>query len=257
MGIPALPGQAAGAAEGGHWRQQAADPAQLGGGARLPGVDRVLIATDDVRIAEAATAFGAEVAMTPDSCANGTERCAAVLAALGTATEIVVNLQGDAPLTPTWFVTACLDRVAADETVDMATPAIRCSPAQRRRLLADSAAARVGGTTAVFAVDGRALYFSKRVLPYLPAAAADGEGDLPVFLHIGVYAYRRAALVRYAAAAPSAYEQLEGLEQLRFLDIGANVAVVEVAARGRDVWELNNPHDTGPIEAELARLSVA
>lgn len=221
------------------------------------GIARVVIATDDPRIAEAAAGFGAGVAMTPAACANGTERCAAVLEALGDGIDLVVNLQGDAPLTPAWFVEATIDRLAADAEAAMATPAIRCSPEQRRRLIADQQAGRVGGTTAVFAADGRALYFSKRVLPYLPEAVATGEGDAPVHLHVGVYAYRREALARYAASAPSSYERLEGLEQLRFLDIGVRVAVVEVESRGRDVWELNNPHDAAPIERELARLGIA
>lgn len=68
------------------------------------GVERILIATDDERIAAAARAFGAEVAMTSPDCANGTERCAEALAALAPEPGIVVNLQGDAPLTPPWFV---------------------------------------------------------------------------------------------------------------------------------------------------------
>ena len=222
-----------------------------------PGIARVLIATDDARIAETASAFGADVAMTPEHCANGTERCAAVLEMLGDGIDIVVNLQGDAPLTPDWFVEETLAGLVADEAAAMATPAIRCSPGQRHRLIADQQAGRVGGTTAVFAADGRALYFSKRVIPYLPEAVGLGDADAPVYLHIGVYAYRRAALARYAAAPVSAYEMLEGLEQLRFLDRSERIAVVEVDARGRDIWELNNPHDTGPIERELARLGIA
>ena len=197
--------------------------------------------------------------MTPDSCANGTERCAAVLSALGTAAEIVVNLQGDAPLTPAWFVTACLDRVRGGrdsvrhgDAGDPLQPGAAPPPARRSAPRAGSAAPpRSSPRTGARSISRSAC------CPICPQRWRTGSGDLPVFLHIGVYAYRRAALPRYAAAAPSAYEQLEGLEQLRFLDIGAPVAVVEVAARGRDIWELNNPHDAGPIEAELARLGVA
>ena len=221
------------------------------------GIDRVIVATDDERIAAAAASVGAEVVMTPVDCANGTERCAAVLDALGEGIGVIVNLQGDAPLTPVWFVEETVEALVANEVAAMATPAIRCSPEQRRRLIADQQAGRVGGTTVVFAQNGRALYFSKRVIPYLPDAVGLGERDVPVHLHIGVYAYRREALARYAAAPASAYETLEGLEQLRFLDIGEQVAVVEVEARGRDIWELNNPHDAAPIERELVRLGIA
>ncbi|MFT6228210.1 MAG: 3-deoxy-manno-octulosonate cytidylyltransferase (CMP-KDO synthetase), partial [Paracoccaceae bacterium] len=75
------------------------------------GVDRVVVATDDDRIADHARGFGAEVVMTPDTCRNGTERCAAALPALD-GVDLVVNLQGDAPLTPPWFVEALIEGMA-------------------------------------------------------------------------------------------------------------------------------------------------
>jgi len=79
-----------------------------------------------------------------------------------------------------------------------------------------------------------------------------GELDLPLFLHIGVYAYRRAALEAYAALEPTPLELLEGLEQLRFLEGGHPIRAVEVQSPGYDIWELNNPEDVAPIEAALA-----
>lgn len=216
----------------------------------VPGVTRVVIATDDDRIADAARGFGAEVAMTPESSRNGTERCAAALAELPDA-DIIVNLQGDAPLTPPAFVTALLEAMAAEPAIQVATPVLRVTPEILRRLLADQRAGRVGGTTAAIGTGGDALYFSKSVIPHVPEAAI-GSGDLPVFLHIGVYAYRRAALAAYAALPPTPLELLEGLEQLRFLEHGHRVRVVEVASPGYDIWELNNPQDVVPIEAALA-----
>lgn len=212
---------------------------------------RVIVATDDDRIGEVARGFGAEVVLTPEGCANGTERCAAVLDGLDDDVEIVVNLQGDALLTPPWFLTALVDALRADPAADVATPAIRATPDVHRRLLEDQAAGRVGGTTVATAANGHALYFTKAVIPHVPDAAI-GRADLPVFLHVGVYAYRRSALARYAALPESALERLEGLEQLRFLDGGVQVRVVEVDPRGCDLWELNNPTDLAPIEAALA-----
>jgi 3-deoxy-manno-octulosonate cytidylyltransferase (CMP-KDO synthetase) len=218
----------------------------------VPGVVRVIVATDDNRIADAARAFGADVAMTPASSRNGTERCAAALDAVGDA-DIIVNLQGDAPLTPPAFVSALLDAMAADPSIQVATPALRVTPEIHRRLLADQQAGRVGGTTIAVGANGDGLYFSKSVIPHAPASAI-GDPTLPVFLHIGVYAYRRAALQAYAALPPTPLELLEGLEQLRFVEHGQAVRVVEVAAPGYDIWELNNPEDVGPIEAAfLAR----
>jgi len=216
----------------------------------VPGGARVIVATDDDRIADAAKAFGAEVAMTPESSRNGTERCAAALDAIGDA-DVIVNLQGDPLLTPPAFVGALLAAIAADPTIEVATPAMRATPDIHRRLLGDQREGRVGGTTVAIGANGDALYFSKAVIPHV-AAASVGDPTLPVFLHVGVYAYRRAALEAYAALPPTRLELLEGLEQLRFLEHGRPVRVVEVAAPGYDIWELNNPEDVAPIEAALA-----
>lgn len=215
----------------------------------LDGVDAVWIATDDERIAAAARGFGADVVMTSEDCANGTERCAEAIARLGIAPDIVVNLQGDAPLTPSWFVTALIEAMENSD-VRVATPVLRCTPETHARFLDDRARGLVGGTTAVMDAAGRALYFSKEVLPFTGRRYGPGE-VVPVFHHVGVYAYRAAALADYAAAPASAIEQLEGLEQLRFLHHGIPVHCVEVEARGREFWELNNPADVERIEAVL------
>ena len=220
-------------------------------GLQVRGIDTLVIATDDVRIADAARGFGAEVAMTPEACANGTERCAAALAELPDGIDIVVNLQGDAPLTPPHFLSALLDAMAADPTIQVATPAIRATPEVQRRLFADQAEGRVGGTTLATDSRGDALYFSKSVIPHIPQARI-GDLTLPVFLHVGVYAYRRDALAAYAAAPASELELLEGLEQIRFLDMRVPVRVVEVDPMGCDIWELNNPEDAAVIETALA-----
>ncbi|NBC95763.1 MAG: 3-deoxy-manno-octulosonate cytidylyltransferase [Deinococcus-Thermus bacterium] len=221
----------------------------------IPGVDRVVVATDDARIAGAAEALGAEVAMTSEAARNGTERCAEAHAALGGGYDVVVNLQGDAPLTPPWFVPPLLDALAADSEARMATPVLRCSGAQRAALLADRAAGRVGGTTAVFGAGGRALYFSKEVLPHDPQSY-DDDAPTPVFHHVGLYAYRAAALAGYPRLPEGRLEALEGLEQLRFLEAGMPALCVEVDARGRPFWEVNNPADVPKIEAMMAEIGM-
>ena len=152
----------------------------------VTGVDRVVVATDDARIADASRAFGAEVAMTPESCRNGTERCAAVLADLP-GYDVIVNLQGDAPLTPPWFVSALIEAMQDRERM-MATPVLRCDAEALAGFLEDRRQGRVGATTAVFDRDGRALYFSKEVLPYTGRPLGPSE-TIPVFHHVGVYAY--------------------------------------------------------------------
>jgi len=216
----------------------------------VKGVDRVVVATDDDRIADHARGFGAEVVMTSSDAQNGTERCAEVAAKLP-GFDVVVNLQGDAPLTPAWFVEDLMKGLAANPEAVIATPVLRCDGRAVSGFLADRRSGRVGGTTAVFGAGGRALYFSKEVIPYTGRDYAPDE-PTPVFHHVGVYAYRPAALVDYLSWPVGPLEQLEGLEQLRFLENGRNVLCVEVEARGRAFWELNNPSDVAVIERMLA-----
>ena len=219
------------------------------------GVDRVVVSTDDARIKEAAEAFGSEVVMTSPDCANGTERCAEAHANLGGSYDIVVNLQGDAPLTPHWFIEDLVTGLRNAPEAEIATPVLRCDGATLNSFLADRKAGRVGGTTAVFATDNRALYFSKEVIPFT-SDAYTGSDMTPVFHHVGVYAYRPDALAAYPGWPTGPLEQLEGLEQLRFMENGRSVLCVQVEAKGRAFWELNNPEDVPKIESMMAQMGL-
>ena len=216
------------------------------------GIDRVVVATDDSRIRDHAHAFGAEVVMTTSAAQNGTERCAEV-AALLPGFDVVVNLQGDAPLTPAWFIEDLIAGLQADPDADIATPVLRCDGRALNGLLADRRAGRVGGTTAVFGTTMRGLYFSKEVIPFTSTPYGIAE-ETPVFHHVGVYAYRPAALAAYPNWPIGPLERLEGLEQLRFLENGRSVLCVQVEAKGRQFWELNNPSDVPVIEAMMAAM---
>ncbi|MEM9636806.1 MAG: manno-octulosonate cytidylyltransferase, partial [Pseudomonadota bacterium] len=219
------------------------------------GVDRVVVATDDDRIRAAAEAFGAEVAMTSSDWVNGTERCAEAHALLGGGYEIVVNLQGDAPLTPHWFIEELVSGLRAAPQAEIATPVLRCDGATLNGFLDDRKAGRVGGTTAVFDAACQALYFSKEVIPFTSKTYGQTE-ETPVFHHVGVYAYRPDALAAYPTWTAGPLEQLEGLEQLRFMENGRAVLCVEVAAKGRHFWELNNPQDVPKIEEMMAEMGL-
>ncbi len=222
----------------------------------VKGVDKVVVATDDERIRDAALGFGAEVVMTSESCQNGTERCAEAFDSLGGGYDVVVNLQGDAPLTPPWFIEELIAGLSSDPVAEVATPVLRCDGRALNGFLEDRRAGRVGGTTVVFGSDRKALYFSKEVIPFTSATYGDDD-DTPVFHHVGVYAYRPSALAAYPRWKAGPLERLEGLEQLRFLERERPVLCVEVDARGRQFWELNNPEDVPKIEAMLAAMGVA
>ncbi|WP_071674271.1 3-deoxy-manno-octulosonate cytidylyltransferase [Nioella nitratireducens] len=221
----------------------------------VAGLDAVYVATDDDRIRAAAEGFGAQVLMTSQACRNGTERCAEALGLLEDGVEMVVNLQGDAPLTPAWFLEDLIAGLRADSQAALATPILRCDGETLAALKADRAAGRVGGTTAVADSESRALYFSKEVIPYTSKAYAP-DAPTPVFHHVGVYAYRPWALHAYPDWEVGTLETLEGLEQLRFLEAGHKVHCVEVEAKGRKFWELNNPEDVPRIEAMLAEMGA-
>ncbi len=219
----------------------------------LPGTVECAIATDDSRIADECRNQGMRVVMTPDTCLNGTERCAAALSGLAAMPELVVNLQGDAPLTPAEMVLAVVEMLIARPDLAMTTAVVPATATVLEHLQSDAAAGRVGGTTAVCARDGRALYFSKSIIPHV----APGTSPIqPVLLHVGLYAYRPEALNAYVAAGPAPLELQEGLEQLRFLDAGLDVGVAHCAAPAWEMMELNNPTDVPLIETQLARRAA-
>ena len=217
----------------------------------ISGVDAVYVATDDDRIAEHARAFGAGVIMTSEACENGTARCADAMARAGLKADLVVNFQGDAPLTPPWFVEELIAAMKADPEAQMATPVLQCDAQTYAMFVEDRRNGRVGGTTAVFGQDNRALYFSKEIVSYIDPNKVPTT-DIPVWHHVGVYAYRPSALAAYVGWPETRLEKVEGLEQLRFLVHGMAVRCVEVSARGRLFWELNNPADVARIEKVLA-----
>jgi 3-deoxy-manno-octulosonate cytidylyltransferase (CMP-KDO synthetase) len=152
-------------------------------------------------------------------------------------------------------VEALIARMESDRDALVATPAMRLRSDEVRTLQAEERAGRVGGTTVVADAESRALYFSKRLIPYLPAGTLDSEMS-PVRLHVGIYAYRPEALRRYVATPVSELETLEGLEQLRCLVAGIPMSVVEVETPPFALRELNNPEDVAPIEQALAEAGL-
>lgn len=208
------------------------------------GADEVVVATDDERIAEAAAGFGAEVCMTRADHASGTDRLAEVAASREWPDDaIVVNLQGDEPLTPP----GALARVAGDLAAwPQASIATLATPISDPALVADPNVVKV-----VVDEAGFALYFSRAPIPHRRAGSE--TNDPPSRRHIGIYAYRGGFLRRYGELAPSPLERAEQLEQLRALANGYRIHVSDTEwspAGGVDVAE-----DIARVEAALAAFA--
>lgn len=180
---------------------------------RCPQFQEVIVAVDSTEVADLCEANGWPWRMTDPTLPSGTDRLAVIAQAY--AADVFVNLQGDEPLIQSTHIAALLQPFA-DADVDVSTLKIRCDGGEVR----DPNAVKV-----VTAKDGRALYFSRATIPF----DRDGSGAALPFKHLGLYAYRRTALERFAALPPSPLEQIERLEQLRLLEHGMHLHVAEVA----------------------------
>ncbi len=198
--------------------------------ARAPSIERVLVATDDQRIRSAVESFGGVCVMTRPEHTSGTDRVAEVAA--GLTCDIVVNVQGDEPEIEPQALEILIARLR-ETTCPMAT--LACSFADMRRA---GVAADPSDPNCVKVVcgQGRALYFSRSAMPYVRHRVSGGAEPL---LHLGTYAYRRDFLLELATLKPTPLERVEGLEQLRVLEHGYDIAVgmVERAAVGIDTPE--------------------
>jgi 3-deoxy-manno-octulosonate cytidylyltransferase (CMP-KDO synthetase) len=193
--------------------------------AQESGAASVTIATDDARILQAAQSFGADSVMTSSQHASGTDRIAEVVRAKGFAPDdIVINLQGDEPMMPASVVNAVAQALSARPQVDIATAA---APIQSLSEFLDPNCVK-----AVRSLDGRALYFSRAPVPWPRDHAVGGPPTRfdGAWRHIGIYGYRVRSLLRFAAWPPTPLEQIEKLEQLRALEHGMQIHLVELSA---------------------------
>lgn len=194
---------------------------------------RVCVATDDQRIQAAALAFGAEVVMTRSGHPSGTDRLAEV--AQSDPADIFVNVQGDEPLIRGDVIDAVVQPLLDDPTVVMASAC--------RKFAAGEDFRSPDVVKVVRGQNGDALYFSRSPIPF----DRDGAGT-DYFAHIGLYVYRRDFLLGLAKLSPTPLEQTEKLEQLRVLEHGARIRMVEVAYESIGV---DRPEDLARAEARL------
>jgi 3-deoxy-manno-octulosonate cytidylyltransferase (CMP-KDO synthetase) len=207
-------------------------------------LDELIVATDDERIRAAAAKLGVEVAMTRADHPSGTDRIAE--AVRGRAADVVINIQGDEPLIAPALVDELAGTLAGSPDWDMATAA---APITAGGDVANPSVVKV-----VWDQAGRALYFSRSVIPYLREKdSGAGLGDRLYWRHIGIYAYQRPFLERLVAEPPCSLEKAEKLEQLRALHIGGRMKVLPVDDIGLGV---DTPEDVKKAEAALARAGL-
>lgn len=211
----------------------------------------VMVATDDARIEAHCAEIGVRSVMTDPELASGTDRVRAAALIAAPDADFLVNLQGDAPFTPPGHISALIENAAK---ADVVTPVVRLSWEGLDALRARKQVTPFSGTTCIRGDDGRAIWFSKVVVPGIrkEAKLREAGGASPVFQHIGLYGYAREALGRIAEMAPSTYEELEGLEQLRFLENGLSMYAVEVEASDLPSAGIDSPEDVAHVEAALA-----
>lgn len=215
-----------------------------------------VIATDDPRIESFCQDRDMPVVMTDPALPSGSDRALAAADKVGGHHQIIINLQGDAPLTPPTYIEAVLERLQTDDKADIATPVVPLSWDALDRLRDNKRTTPFSGTTAIVDTQGYGRWFSKNILPAIRKEEGRRKTDAqsPVLQHVGLYAYRRAALDRFTALPPSPYEQIEGLEQLRALEDGMTIACVSVAPAETSQSGIDTPDDLARIEAELKAL---
>ena len=206
----------------------------------------ILIATEDQRIADHAKTFDAPCVLTPNTCQTGTDRAAAAIKVAGLHPDVVLNLQGDAPLTPSHFIRQVIDAFRSNPMPDVVTPAYKMTWEQLDDLRASKKKTPFSGTTIAVKSDGYALWFSKNIIP-----AIRGEDPLrhsdklsPILKHIGLYGYKYNVLKSFINLPQSTYEVLEGLEQLRLLENGYTIKVVTIDPKGQLIHGgIDSPED--------------
>ncbi len=205
---------------------------------QVKGLDGVWVATDDGRIKEAVEGFGGQVVMTRADHPSGSDRLAEAAGLLDLAPEdVVINIQGDQPVFPPDLIARLAEVLVRDPQVVMVTP-VKC-------VSASSAAANPNVVKTVFARNGRALYFSRSPLPFWREG-----GQTYFYKHIGIYAYRVQFLKEFVHLPAGRWELAEKLEQLRALEHGYPIHIVETDG---DTREVDSPEDLREVEEFLGR----
>lgn len=214
---------------------------------------RLAVATDTVAIADAACDLGVEAILTPPALESGSARALAAYQMRCGDEHLIVNLQGDAVFTqPDHVVT--IVRACLESRAEATTPAIRLGWDQLDALRAAKILSPSSGTTCICDESGRAIWFSKAIIPFLrnESSLRAAAPLSPVRQHLGLYCFRPATLTRMLSSPASGYELVEGLEQLRLIGLGADFRVVDVSAGPVMMGGIDTPEDMRRAQAEIA-----
>ncbi len=216
----------------------------------------VLVATDDQRIIQHCEMLEVDSVLTPTESPSGTDRVAQAIRQLEEKPDFILNMQGDAPLTPPDFLKAMIDNFAS-APCDAVTPVTKLSWEQLDRLRQNKITTPFSGTTAVFDENsGKAFWFSKNIIPTIrneQILRTQNEYS-PIYRHIGLYGYSYEMLEHYIQLPEGYYEGLEGLEQLRLLEHGYSLRCVPVDFKGRaNMSGVDSPEDVVRAEELIGR----
>ena len=218
----------------------------------------VIVATEDQRIFEHAQGISGVIpVMTPNSCPTGSDRVLAAIDALQIQPKVVINLQGDAPFTPSHFIAQIAQVLLDYPEYAVATPAVQLTWEELDNFRESKKTTPFSGTTVVIDSQQKALWFSKNILPAIRSEEKLRlkESYSPVYQHIGLYGFQLQALRKFVALPESGYEKLEGLEQLRLLENGFSIRVEKVSyGKHGPIPGVDTPEDLKRAEALWVKM---
>ena len=225
--------------------------------ANIPNVT-VAVATEDERILNHASELGVTAIMTSDNCATGSDRVLEAINSMEDDFDFVLGLQGDAPFTPVEAPIKMLEAFKTNPDIEVVTPVINLRWGELDNLREQKKITPFSGTTAIIDKSGKALWFSKNILPAIRKEETYRDNEFsPVFQHIGLYGYRVDILKKFVSLPQGHYEQLEGLEQLRLLENGITIQSVKLdVPAGLAQAGIDSPEDVERAENILKQLQA-
>lgn len=214
------------------------------------------VATEDSRIADHCKEIGVECVMTSDDCKTGSDRVLQASIKLGGNFDFVLGLQGDAPFTPVEAPLKMIQAFIGNPAIEVVTPIVNLRWSELNALRESKKTTPFSGTTCVIDRNGKALWFSKNILPAIRKEEELSKQDefSPVYQHIGLYGFRSDILKKFVTLEEGRYEKLEGLEQLRLLENGISVQTVTIAVdAGLAQAGIDSPEDVARAEKLLAK----